>query len=172
MIKIEYTIKLYSYWHCGSGLGAGAETDMEVIKDKNGLPYIPGKTLKGLFSDAADLLSNDKIQNSEIFGQVNENKTTTGGISFFSNAEIAEDVEKELVPYLYKNIASTAINDEGIASNGSLRVREVVIPLELKAYIIINDRNKEFVQKCGKLIRHMGSNRNRGLGRCELFFEI
>lgn len=43
-IKIEF----FSPWHCGSGLSAGADADSLVIKDTNGLPYIPGKTIKGL----------------------------------------------------------------------------------------------------------------------------
>ncbi len=43
-IKIEF----FSPWHCGSGPSAGADADSLVIKDINGLPFIPGKTIKGL----------------------------------------------------------------------------------------------------------------------------
>ena len=45
---IDYTICFFSPWHCGSGTSAGADVDELVVKDKNGMPYIPGKTLKGL----------------------------------------------------------------------------------------------------------------------------
>ena len=49
-IKIEF----FSPWHCGSGLSAGADADSLVIKDTNGLPYIPGKTIKGLIREAVE----------------------------------------------------------------------------------------------------------------------
>ena len=49
-IKIEF----FSPWHCGSGLSAGADADSLVIKDINGLPFIPGKTIKGLIREAVE----------------------------------------------------------------------------------------------------------------------
>ena len=51
---IDYTICFFSPWHCGSGTSAGADVDELVVKDKNGMPYIPGKTLKGLIREAVD----------------------------------------------------------------------------------------------------------------------
>ena len=53
---IDYTIEFFSLWHCGSGLAAGADVDERVIRDKDGLPYVPGRTVKGLLRDAADTL--------------------------------------------------------------------------------------------------------------------
>ena len=57
-MDIKYLIKFYNEWHCGSGLAAGADVDLLVIKDKNGLPFVPGKTMKGLMREAAtDIVS-------------------------------------------------------------------------------------------------------------------
>lgn len=53
-MNIKYTIQFHTYWHCGSGLSAGAALDALVIKDKNGLPYVPGKTMKGLIREAVN----------------------------------------------------------------------------------------------------------------------
>lgn len=53
-MNITYTLKFYSEWHCGSGLAAGADLDALVIKDKNKLPYVPGKTIKGLVREAVE----------------------------------------------------------------------------------------------------------------------
>ena len=61
MSTIKYEIEFFSNWHCGSGLAAGADVDALVIKDNNGLPYVPGRTLKGLLRDAATNLSVDKV---------------------------------------------------------------------------------------------------------------
>ena len=47
-MDITYTIEFFSYWHCGSGLSAGADVDSLVIKDAIGMPFVPGKTIKGL----------------------------------------------------------------------------------------------------------------------------
>ena len=52
MSTIKYEIEFFSNWHCGSGLAAGADVDALVIKDQEGLPYIPGRTLKGLLREA------------------------------------------------------------------------------------------------------------------------
>ena len=54
MKTIKYTIRFFSQWHCGSGTSAGADVDELVVKDKNGMPYIPGKTLKGLIREAVE----------------------------------------------------------------------------------------------------------------------
>lgn len=54
MNNIRYTIQFYSPWHCGSGLSAGADLDALVTKDKSKMPYIPGKTLKGLIREAVE----------------------------------------------------------------------------------------------------------------------
>jgi len=48
-------LELESYWHIGSGRGAAAAADAVVVKDRAGLPYVPGKTLKGLVRDAMTL---------------------------------------------------------------------------------------------------------------------
>ena len=55
-MDITYTIELFSYWHCGSGLSAGADVDSLVIKDAKGMPFVPGKTIKGLIREAAETL--------------------------------------------------------------------------------------------------------------------
>ena len=56
--KIEYTITFLSDWHAGSGLSSGAEADAVVIKEDKNLPYLPGKTIKGLVKDALKDIGN------------------------------------------------------------------------------------------------------------------
>src|SRR5690625_450439 len=45
-------IQIFSYWHTGSGMGKGPELDATVIRDSTGLPYLPGRTIKGLLREA------------------------------------------------------------------------------------------------------------------------
>lgn len=42
--SITYSIEFLGHWHCGSGLAAGAL----VVKDAQGPPFVPGRTVKGL----------------------------------------------------------------------------------------------------------------------------
>ena len=97
-IQIKYKITFLSDWHAGSGLSSGADADEVVIKDDNNLPYLPGKTIKGLLKDVfndfaeaqPELLQKDFIRNN--FGEYidTEKKSQMGGL-FFSNAELNQN---------------------------------------------------------------------------------
>lgn len=181
--KIKYTIHFYTDWHAGSGLSAGAEADAVVIKEKDGFPYIPGKTLKGLFVDAfqdfleLEIEGFDDTTRVNLFGSMdNESGITSPGNLFFSSATLTGDerkaIGKDHAEFLYRTIASTAINSEtGVAKDGSLRVTEVCIPISLEAYIQGGTGSDEkILEQLSKYIRSLGANRNRGLGRCSIKF--
>ena len=53
-MNIRYKIEFHTDWHCGSGLAAGADVDALVVKDQSGLPFVPGKTIKGLLREAVE----------------------------------------------------------------------------------------------------------------------
>lgn len=182
-MELKYTIEILSEWHIGSGLGAGAETDAEILKDEQGLPYIPGKTIKGLLKDAFNDIADvkpDKITKDDIiriFGEYdNESKKSLAGHSYFENAtldpsERVEIIENGLHGFLFKNMASTAINNNGIAYDKSLRTMEVCMPLKLHGTINVEEAHKEKIKIAAKWARHLGINRNRGLGRCKFVIE-
>jgi len=178
----------------GSGLTSGSQSDAEPIKDKNGLPYIPGKTIKGLLKDALMEICNnnddyDKDKIRQIFGYeiIENNKViqTKAGKAFFSNATLSELEQEEIDSYhasfLYRNIASTQIDKAGVAVGKSLRTIQVCMPIVLKGYIDglgegdeerKGDKkyksDSEIIINSFYWVRHMGVNRNRGLGRCSI----
>ena len=182
MKKIKYKIEMLSDWHVGSGLDGGADADSLVLKDENNLPYIPGKTIKGLLKDSildiADLKHHENIGRliDQLFGrEVMKNKQLVGsepGTLFFSNAEIVQ-IEKDdiiingLSHQLYKNIASTQIDEKGIAKKSSLRTMEVCIPVSLEGEIEGEEIDNALFEMAFKWTRQLGVNRNRGLGRCK-----
>jgi CRISPR/Cas system CSM-associated protein Csm3 (group 7 of RAMP superfamily) len=179
--KIDYTVKFLTDWHTGSGLTSGAEADAVVIKDRDGFPYIPGKTMKGLFADAFrdfQSLSTDKFTEesyNSLFGHMDENtKVTSPGSLFFSNVCLPKSerlaIGVDHLDYLYRNIASTAIEaTSGVAKASSLRVMEVCIPITLEGYIqAANDTEEQLIAQLAKYVRNIGANRNRGLGRCSI----
>lgn len=188
MKEIIYKIKFHSEWHCGSGLSSGSDLDALVVKDAEGFPFIPGKTIKGLLKEAAEEILKIQAKSSinepfitELFGYFDDEKVEksiihTKGTAFFSNAVLSADLRKEaketdLIQYFFRDVASTAIGDNGIAKKHSLRRMETVIPCELVASISgIDEKYVADLSKCLKYIKRLGQNRNRGLGRCT--FEI
>ncbi|MEM1119926.1 MAG: CRISPR-associated protein, partial [Bacteroidota bacterium] len=73
----------------------------------------------------------------------------------------------DLGSLLYRNNASTAINEKGIAQAKSLRVMQVTMPVTLVGYISsIEQTHCPMMEQAFKWVRHLGVGRNRGLGRC------
>lgn len=194
-MDINYKIEFYSDWHCGSGLSAGADIDQLVIKDKKGLPFIPGKTLKGLILEAVeDLLAfrgesgAKQLGLKQTFGypevkeeaKVKEKEEEVKeemprkGEAFFTNAELPEELASRIVSdklgrFLYRTVTSTAIETDGVAKDFSLRRMEVVVPCVMLGSILnVPDEFASELQDSLKLIKRLGQSRNRGLGRCQI----
>lgn len=162
-------IRFFDYWHLSSGVSAGAQLDSLVVKDEFSLPYVPGKTIKGLVREMAENINEEKA--NELFG------FEGNGIAkiYFSNLTLKKDIHKhlanddELKNYLYSKITSTKIDEKGIAQKDTLREIEVVIPLELYGKIQCEDKKDyELIKRSIKTIKQIGLARNRGLGRCQI----
>ncbi|MEM6801315.1 MAG: RAMP superfamily CRISPR-associated protein [Bacteroidota bacterium] len=180
MITQPYEIVFFTYWHTGSGLSGGADLNATVIKNESLLPYIPGKTLKGLLRDAAtslnelnpQLVSQSFIE--EVFGKENKETYLNTGC-YFSDAQLAPALAKKIVDeklqsFLYDRLASTAIDENGQAKDHSLRHIEATIPLKLYAFIEDFPSNPEHdlaLKSSFQWIKQLGLNRTRGLGRCQ-----
>ena len=98
------------------------------------------------------------------------------GKAFFSNAEFpATDydaiINANAQNYLFEAVASTAIGDNGIAVNHSLRKTQVTLPCTLEGQILNipeeDDKTKKLFEDSLSFIKRIGENRNRGLGRCK-----
>jgi CRISPR/Cas system CSM-associated protein Csm3 (group 7 of RAMP superfamily) len=185
---IKYTITFLSDWHAGSGLSSGAEADAVVVKDKDNLPYLPGKTIKGLLKDAIldmkevqPTMFNENDMNGLFGFEIIDEETkkvlsTSAGTLFFSNVELnateKSEISEEMSKHLYRNLASTTIDDKGVAKQNSLRTIEVTIPLVLYGEISKNEdfsaTEIELLKNAMGWTRSLGSNRNRGLGRCKI----
>lgn len=190
---IKYNVKFYGYWHCGSGLSAGSDVDAVVIKDSSGLPFIPGRTIKGLIKEAIEeiLFLEDKWDEYremfiDVFGNAEDrnyivdfgldDKLGKSGNSFFSNVEFPENMkfkikEEKLQNGLFVQLSNTAIDNEGIALENSLRQIEAVVPVVLCGYIRnVPEAFVDLICKSLKMVKRIGLNRSRGLGRCDMYF--
>ncbi|MBF0332963.1 MAG: hypothetical protein HQL40_04845 [Alphaproteobacteria bacterium] len=144
-----------SPWHCGSGHGRGAAADQTVIRDRHGLPVVPGKTVKGLFRHAVACLEGWGHLPAEttqvLFGtrtEVAGGRRTLPGCLGFADAALAPDVtawltqgadpgeEARLAAQLFLEYQSTAVASEtGTAARHTLRTVEATIPLRLETGI-------------------------------------
>lgn len=193
MKTINYSIEILSYWHTGSGLYGGVDANLAVIKDEQGLPFIPGKTIKGLLREAAVYLSAlpagipDNFV-SDVFGEEQlERAEVISSSCFFTNAELSSYLKEQLSlaknetasidparlekkkAMLFSTLASTAIDHKGQALDQSLRQMEVTVPLTLYGTIAgfpVDDTYEAALKKCLAWIKRLGMNRSRGLGRC------
>jgi CRISPR-associated protein Csx10 len=56
--NFKIAIAMKSDWHIGSGIGRRGDIDRLVKRDRDGLPYLPAKTITGIWRDACELLVN------------------------------------------------------------------------------------------------------------------
>lgn len=177
--KIEF--RFLSPWHMGSGFGEGAHLDALPVKSASGLPYIPGRSVKGLFREAVQLAEecgHVAAGTTELlFGSRDDKLSryeTVAGKLRFSSATLGDAMEAwarenaEAVQQLYSPLASTKIEQDGLASDKTLRKIEVVLPVTLIAEVeSAGDAAgvAETLRTASSLIRQAGSHRHRGLGR-------
>ena len=201
--------ELQSYWHAGTGRGAGAVVDAVIHRDPSGLPELPGKTVRGLVRNAVQLGVAAGVvteaQELEWFGsrlpevlalQPNESSEsdteatleearfrTVAGVLWFGTATLpaawrafaagGSMEATEHVAELTRHLASTAIGEDGLAKEHTLRVREVAFPMELRATVIGPDDDtwQGAISRCLPFLRALGSRRQRGYGRVDVRWE-
>ena len=189
MIDIHIKIEFHSPWHCGSGLAAGSDIDALVITDRAGMPFVPGKTIKGLVRQAVEeYIEYSNIARDEkngktiaervrnMFGEESSSDDVRAcGTAHFSDANLdnceygAIAADSALRAHLFNKVTSTAIDDNGIARGHSLRSLQTVVPCTLYADICYVDADiVDIVVKSLGMIKHIGQKRHRGLGRCTI----
>lgn len=180
MEPIKYKVEFFTYWHIGSGIAGGTYADNLLLKDQNNLPYIPGRTLKGLFREASEeisrlnksLISSNQID--KIFGKREGNGLEDESCAFFKDSVVSKIladkiIEKNMQDNLYQVLSATKLDTNGLADDGSLRQLEVCVPLSLFGTIeIFENIDVKFLNHSASWIKNFGLNRNRGLGRCKI----
>lgn len=199
MSKYQLKIKLLSDTTFGRGDGVAGLIDQEVEHDVCGLPFLRGRTLKGLLSEECDnfiALLPDRPQWEEtackLFGTLGSTLGTTGAVHV-GDACLPEDLRQAIAYEIQQNQLTkvdvlnslttirrqTAINSvTGVPDQGSLRSARVIVrELEFTADLIFEAEPTEKMQallSIGALtLRHLGSGRNRGRGhvKCTLYDE-
>jgi len=187
MTTIAVSIEMLSYWHVGSGAGRGADVDALVLKDEVGLPYLPGRTLKGLLREGMRTCEDagrvPAGTTDSLFGKhaaIGDPAGSTPGSLRVSDGRLPEAERAWLAAAdnaesraaLFDTLASTRLDTNGLAEDHSLRAIELTVPIGLRAEIEGPEDN-QWVERLGEaitLVRALGSHRTRGLGRCKMSF--
>ena len=140
------------------------------------MPYIGGKTIKGLIRDGAEfvkehstLIDDDFINN--VFGKEDSDYQANKAANpenKFTSAVLKEKINKEYAPLLYHTKERTALEADKQSKKHSLRTTEVVIPLELQGKIENFTDDESKLKLVMKAVKKLGEKRFRGLGRCEI----
>ncbi|MGY4878180.1 RAMP superfamily CRISPR-associated protein [Vreelandella aquamarina] len=207
MTAWHLTVELHHYWHAGSGSSSGTHLDALCERDNHGLPFLSGRHLKGLLRHAVQRAEQwqwlDNIPlpagpqpdwETMLFGtrsQTAQRFHTLPGLLMVDNARLpaSEKAWLEQHPaykaYLFEEIYSTAINENGTAVAKSLRGMEAALPMTLTALVnveltaldpehrrqqqaAISTDMSVLLKRVLPLIDSVGGNRTRGLGEAVL----
>lgn len=181
-LKLEF--KILSFWRVGTGAGLAASLDSRCARDADGLPMVPGKQVRGLLRDAVrqavDIGWVKDVTVEALFGSRADEVAVEGvsdkGCLRVEDARLAvADIaglrgNDKLIAGLFQGKRSTAMDpSKGTAKPKSLRFDEVAIPVTLYAEVSMFGRAptgwREAIAKTLPLIRELGADRTRGLGR-------
>lgn len=179
------TFRILSYWRIGTGRGDASTLDSRCARDRHGLPFLPGRSVRGLLREAvreASEFDPDIPDRAEIalFGSrakpgEEASDVTRPGTLRVEDATLGEDEtaalmgRDDLIAGLFAAKRATAMEKTGTARPHSLRFDEVALPVTLQARISPLDAApsgwEAMLGAALPLIRAIGSHRTRGLGR-------
>lgn len=185
-------IRLLSDTLIGAAEGFGAIIDKDSVFDQVGLPLIPGKRVKGILREQADLLKKfgqNKPDINKLFGAIGMTDKTTEYLTVGNFLAESYNENEECLKYLISNGTitrsevinhftsirmMTRIDDDGIAADTSLRtIRVLKKGLIFTGELIFDSTHLRIFKDIFALTRRIGSMRNRGLGhiQCTLIQE-
>lgn len=190
MANYQLTITLLSETLIGNAEGFGATIDKDSVFDEAGLPYIPGKRIKGILREQAELYENfgpnKSFRTFRLFGEsgMTDKKQDYLTVSNFylpeyqkNRKSLLELINKEKITRseVMEHFSSlrmmTRIDKDGIAANTSLRTYRILKKgVSFTGVISFDNSWENDIQQITKMTRRIGSSRNRGMGHilCKL----
>ena len=173
-----------SEWLVAGGESLLGTADIAPLRDADGFPVVPGRTLRGILREAVAMI--DDFHRDEaswairLFGRrlsaaESEGQTYSHGVATIGTASLVAEVAERCGTSdekrdLYGAIRRTALDENRVAKAHSLREMEVCIPgLTLMAEVAApTDADFQTLAFACGLVRSLGHGRSRGLGRCRL----
>lgn len=186
--------KLKSDTTFGRGDGVAGLVDAEVQHDQYGLPYLGGRTVKGLLvMECADILAAlpDKQQKrwqkaaSRLFGRPGSTVGEQAQL-MIGNAQLPDDLRRAIVEDIKEKRLTrekvleslttlrrqTAMDERGVPKEHSLRtirlvLRETIFVAALRFMVQPHEDDLMLLAACVAAWRRAGTARNRGHGRLQ-----
>lgn len=198
MIPVDLRLTFLSDWAIGSGHARHDSVDFLVRRDADGLPYVPGKTLRGIWRDTAERVALGLDAGGDgpwsrwcryLWGDDPAAASSApDGVLAVSSAGLPEPVrsvllaEPDLLRAAVVTRSATALEpDTGIAKDETLRIEEraragsvldAVAHLDLEPPTAGNltDAWPAFflLLAAARSVDRVGGRRRRGAGRCTL----
>lgn len=177
----------------GRGDGVAGLVDREVEHDSHGLPFLRGRTLKGLLAEeCANVLYALELQGRsddwprtahQLFGCPGSTLADTGALrvgdarlpeplrAAIKAAIVNEELQaEEVLESLTAIRRQTSMNEHGAPEKGSLRSMRVILPgavfeATLEFAQPPDERTLGLLAACVSAFRRAGTGRNRGRGR-------
>ncbi len=165
----------------GNGQSIPGEEDISLQHDEYGFPYFKGSTLKGIFREELERLlkleGNDSSNLVDtLLGENGANDSLENRKVLFSEFVVADSVKKTVLAEVadpgiildsFSSLRTfTKINDDGMVEPGSLRIARCVNKgISLYGEIECDPNDKELIIRILKMIKWVGTMRNRGFGR-------
>lgn len=179
-VNIKICIDFYNELFIGGGKG-NSDIDLYVLKDVNGMPYIPGSTLKGKLRYMTTLVNNIFKQNNnsckrnegkrcnclvcDLFGDKDNKK----GKLNFSNLSLNSDSSEDLI-HIRNGIAVNrylgTVYDKSFFKFESIQNRNNYFKGEINGYLSEDNYKKQLLLLFlgFSLIETFGGFQSRGLG--------
>jgi CRISPR/Cas system CSM-associated protein Csm3 (group 7 of RAMP superfamily) len=200
LIDATLKVTMLSEWLVAGGFDRSSGADHIQVRDLEGFPYIPGRTLRGLLREACRAAVECGADPAlghlfiSLFGP-EVSSTSSGGAEALSREREASSgslaVTDALLPQevvsavkavgdrrerqsLLRDFCSlvrrTAVGENGVAKEHTLRATEVSIPgLVFLAQVRVPDsQSLQLLAFAAGLVRRLGASRYRGLGRCQM----
>lgn len=190
-MKLKIRITFLSDYMISSGLGDGFAADSMLVRDSNGIIYIPGRAVKGALREGASFLN--KLGRSDLksaslyfFGSKDvedENKgSNVQGHMSVSSANLPDDIysalinmgsnRAEVVSDLTCQRIQTALENSQVKPH-SLRTLECGIrgtefesSVDLYCPEALNEFAKDYMKAVCAAVKSIGGGRSRGFGSC------
>ncbi|HRZ84372.1 MAG TPA: RAMP superfamily CRISPR-associated protein, partial [Candidatus Hydrogenedentes bacterium] len=183
-------ITFESDWQIGSGAGIPGSVDRQVLRDEDGLPFVPAKTLTGILRDAAEWIVDNgggkPEELVELFGTQSEAHGDNGGVTaqkaglsvrparfskglrtvLCGNPEL-RDALFLVEPHVKISAATGRAEENHLFSLEQVRAG-VPLYAELTLEEGVSNEARTLLEKAVKAVRHMGGKRRRGAGKCKL----
>jgi len=188
---IEVKIKTLSFTLVGSGGGSGL-IDSDIVFDELGIPYIPGRRIKGILRESAkevsEMLGFGEKYVEVLFGKPGGEmgKLNVGNFYIPKYEKIVNEflylkhqnsafnylLNKSLVIDYFTQIINQTKIENGVAKDNSLRTLRVIKPGfefigELRFSEELNKQELAFLTLAILNMRRIGTARNRGFGKIE-----